>query len=260
MLRRIVRVLSVNYAAQAEHRATLALWAVSSTMSFIMMGLWFGAADRGQISLTPDAVIRYFTAVYLVRELSDVDLSWLVEGDVLSGRFGHHLMMPLDPAWHYFAFEIAERLVRLPVSIGVCILVFVIYPPAVFEHDVATVLEAVAFCGLAFLLRFVVHHTIALLTFWTGRSSTIDALFATAMMFLAGVLVPLDEFPGWLQEALSYTPFPVMVWVPARLLAGGGAVDVLRWAVVGSSWFVVLVTLNRVVWWRARIRFAALGG
>jgi ABC-2 type transport system permease protein len=260
LFRRILRVLGVNYAAQAEYRATLALWALSSMMSFIMMGIWFGAANRGQISLTPDAVVRYFTAVYLVRELSDVDLSWLVEADMLSGRFGHHLMLPLDPAWHYFAFEVAERLVRLPVSCGVCIFVFVIYPPAVFEIDATTIPVIPAFCCLAFLTRFVVHWTIALLTFWTGRSSAIDALFATAMMFLAGVLVPLDEFPSWLQEGLSYTPFPTMIWVPARLLAGGGGVDVLKSAVVGVSWLVALIALNRVVWWRARRRFAAIGG
>jgi ABC-2 type transport system permease protein len=260
LFRRIVRVLAVHFAAQAEYRATLAFWAVTSTMSFIMMGIWFGAADRGQISLTPDAVIRYFTAVYLGRELTDVDLSWLIEGDVLKGRFGHLLMMPLDPAWHYLAFEIAERLVRLPISFGVCLLVFVIHPPAVFEHDATTVVLVLAFCGLAFVLRFVLHHMIALLAFWTGRASALDALFGTAMMFLAGVLVPLDEFPSWLQQGLSYTPFPVMVWVPARLLAGGAAIDVLRWAVVGISWLVVIIALNRIVWWRARLRFAAVGG
>ena len=260
MFRRSLRVLSVNYAVQAEYRATLALWAISSTMSFIMMGIWFTAADRGQISLTPDAVVRYFTAVYLVRELSDVDLSWIVEGDTLSGRFGHRLMMPLDPAWHYFAFEVAERLVRLPVSCGVCILVFVVYPPAVFESDAPTILVSLAFCCLAYLTRFVLHYTIAVLTFWTGRCSAIDALFATAMMFLGGVYVPLDEFPSWLQQGLSYTPFPTLIWVPARLLAGGGGVEVVKSAVVGISWLIALIALNRVVWWRARRRFAAVGG
>lgn len=260
MLRRVFRVWTVFYAQLAERRAEMVLWVLASTMSFIMMGVWYGAASRGALTLAPDAMVRYFTAAYLVDEATTVALSWKLEGDILSGQFGHFLMAPIDPLWRYFIGHFADLAIRLPASSVICVCVFAIFPPAVFVVDTETIVLVPAFCVLAFLLRFALQYTIALLSFWTERASAVESLCVTAVLFLSGALVPLGELSPGLQQALSYTPFPIMIWVPARLLVGGGGVDVGRSAVVGVLWLVALVALNRVVWRRARRRFAAIGG
>ena len=259
MIGRIRSLLAVYYAMMVEYRAELLLWALSNSLAFILMGAWYQATSRGTFAVQPIDVVRYFLAVFVVRQLTVVWVIWEVEQDMQRGRLAHFLLTPIDPLWRYLALHVSERLARLPFSFGLVVLFFVLYPPAFFVPDPVHALQAVAFCFVAFALRFLIQYTFALLSFWTERASSVESLVFIVYMFLSGAVAPLDVFPPAVKDVVMLTPFPYMVWVPARLIVGGAAVDLEQACVVCGAWMVALVVINRIVWARGLKRFTAQG-
>lgn len=261
-LHRVRTLLSVYYAYMVEYRAELLLWALANSLSFILMGVWYEATTRGSFAVQPLDVVRYFLAVFVVRQLTVVWVIWEVEQDMQKGRLSHFLLAPLDPAWRYVASHVAERLARLPFSFGLVVLFFLLYPPAFFVPDPLQALLAAVFVVVAFALRFLLQYTFALLSFWTERASSVEGLVFIVYMFLSGAIAPLDVFPPAVKDVVMLTPFPYLIWVPARLiLPSGGAleVDVVRAAFVCGAWMIGLFFLNRFVWARGLRRHSAQG-
>lgn len=258
--RRLKGLLVAQYAHMLEFRAELVLWALSNSLSFILMGVWHEATARGSFALQPLEVVQYFLAVFVVRQLTVVWVIWEMEQDVLHGRLSQQLLAPIDPVWRHIAAHLAERLARLPFSIGLVALFFVIYPAAFFVPDLRDAALALAFCVVAFVLRFVLQHTLGLLSFWTERATSVEQLMFIVYMFLSGAIAPLDVFPPAVREAVMWTPFPYLIWVPARLIMPGpDVIDTSRAALVCGAWFVGLLVVNRVVWRRGLKRHSAMG-
>jgi ABC-2 type transport system permease protein len=258
-IRKMKVLLSVSYAYMVEYRAELLLWALANSLSFILMGVWYEATKRGAFTVQPLDVIRYFLAVFVVRQLTVVWVIWEVEQDMQKGRFAHFLLAPLDPVWRYVAAHLAERVARLPFSAALVVLFFLLYPPAFFVPEPSQAALAALFCLMAFALRFILQYTFALLSFWTERATNVESLLFIVYMFLSGAVAPLDVFPPALKDVVMLTPFPYLIWVPALLVVGGANIDVPRAALVCGAWFVGLLVINRLVWARGLKRHAAQG-
>ncbi len=258
-MHRVRVILSVYYAMMVEFRAELILWALANSLSFILMGAWYEATSRGSFSVQPLDVVRYFLAVFVVRQLTVVWVIWQVEEDMQRGRLAHYLLTPIDPAWRYVASHVSERLARLPFSALIVVGFFVIYPPAFFVPGYKSALIAGAFCVVAFALRFMLQYTLALLSFWTERASNVESLMFIVYMFLSGAVAPLDVFPPAVKDIVMLTPFPYLIWVPARLVVGGADIDIPRAALVCGAWFIAIFVVNRIVWVRGLKRFSAQG-
>jgi ABC-2 type transport system permease protein len=252
-------LLVVYYAYMNEYRAELLLWALANSLSFILMGVWYEATERGAFAFAPIDVVRYFLAVFVMRQLTVVWVIWEFEQDVLRGRMSHFLLQPIDPVWRYVSAHLSERLARLPFSFGLVVLFFLLYPPAFFIPRPLDALLSIVFVVIAFALRFALQYTFALLAFWTERAGSVESLVFIVYMFLSGAVAPLDVFPPLVKEAVLYTPFPYLIWVPARLLVGGADIDVVRAFLVCAIWFVALVIINRLLWRRALKRHSAMG-
>ena len=57
-------LLATQYAYMTEYRAELILWALSVSLSFILMGVWHEASGRADLGITPDEkVIVYHGSV-----------------------------------------------------------------------------------------------------------------------------------------------------------------------------------------------------
>jgi ABC-2 type transport system permease protein len=99
MLRQTIHIsrtmLSVYYAYMVEYRAELLFWVLSGTFPLILMGLWAEAAQSGQFSLGPTALVRYFLAVFLVRQFTVVWVIWEFEREVVEGKLSPYLLQPL---------------------------------------------------------------------------------------------------------------------------------------------------------------------
>ncbi|MCF6191667.1 MAG: ABC-2 family transporter protein, partial [Candidatus Hydrothermae bacterium] len=201
---------------------------------------------------------RYFLSVYLTRQLTVVWVIYEFEGTVLKGTLSYYLLQPVPVVLRFVSSHLAERLARLPFMMGLVLLFFLLYPRAFWLPDPAHVLAFLVLVNLAFALRFLIQYTLSMLAFWTERAVSVDEFFFLAYLFLSGMIAPLEVFPEALRRVLLWTPFPYLVYTPARALMGGP----VPWAQVMPvmiGWAVVFWAVYRVLWTRGLHHYSGMG-
>ncbi|MGB3207777.1 MAG: ABC-2 family transporter protein [Crinalium sp.] len=261
-MKRLIRTsttfLSTYYAHMVEYRAELLFWALSNSLPLILMGVWNQAAQSGKFGLSPIDLVRYFFAVFMVRQLTIVWVVWDFEREVVEGTLSPRLLQPIDPAWHHIAGHISERLARIPFTIGLVILFFVLYPQAFWIPKLQTLLLCLIATLLAFVLRFIIQYTFGMLAFWTERATAIEQLWYLFYLFLSGLIAPLELFPETVRNVVQWTPFPYMIHFPAAILIGL-PVNIGQGLLVIIGWSVFFFVLNRWLWRKGLKHYSGMG-
>ena len=252
--------IAVSYAEMMEYRAELLLWVLSSVMPFVLMGVWMqaSASAPGRLGLEPVEFARYFLCVFLIRQLTLVWVIYDVERHVVQGTLSARLLHPIDPFWRFFCDHLAERLARLPLLALLTGAFFALYPASFWVPSLAAVSVA-TFCLLvAFLLRFIMQYAFAMVAFWSERANAIEDLWFFAYLFLSGYLAPLTLFPEPVRRLAELTPFPYLIYMPARLLMGH-PVAVGRGLTVSAVWAVIFLVIYRLLWRAGLKRYSGMG-
>ncbi|WP_337845690.1 ABC-2 family transporter protein [Thermus sp.] len=251
-------LLQVYLAYMLEYRAELVLWALAGVLPLILMGVWMEAAEGGDFPLTSGEFARYFLMAYLVRQLTVVWVVWEFERDVVEGRLSFRLLKPLDPFFEHLAAHVAERLARFPFVLFLVGFFFLLFPEARFLPSGADLLLGLLLTALAFLLRYLMQYTTALLTFWSERASALEEVFFLLYLFLSGTIAPLEVFPEGVRALALLTPFPYLVYLPAATLAGQ---EVALWPGVGVMllWGGGFLLLSRILWRLGLRRYSGMG-
>jgi ABC-2 type transport system permease protein len=127
---KISTLLVVYYAQMLEYRAEILFWILSGSLPIILMGVWIQAANSGNFNLSSTEFARYFFAVFIVRQFTNIWVIWEFEKEVLQGILSFKLLQPLDPIWHYVGRHLAEKVTRFPLIIILTVLFFNLYPQA----------------------------------------------------------------------------------------------------------------------------------
>lgn len=256
---RKARVLLVTYYAyMLEYRAELILWALSGTLPLILMGVWTQAAQGGRFGLSPVDFVRYFLAVFIIRQSTVVWVIYEFEKEVVEGKLSPRLLQPLDPVWHHVSSHLAERLARLPFVFALVGLFFLLYPQARWVPPLGNFLLFLLTLMLAFILRFLIQYTFALFAFWTERATAIENFWYLFYLFLSGLIAPLEMFPAPVREVVQWTPFPYLIHFPAALLIGL-PVNVIQGFLVMLGWMLLFFVFNRWLWRRGLKQYSGMG-
>ncbi len=78
--------LSTYYASNLEYRAELFMWLLSSSLPFIMMGIWMEATIKGEFLLDKLQFSRYFLAVFIVQSMTPVWVIFDFEVEIVEGK------------------------------------------------------------------------------------------------------------------------------------------------------------------------------
>ncbi|MGB5710294.1 MAG: ABC-2 family transporter protein [Waterburya sp.] len=257
-VRKARTLLSAQYAHMLEYRAEVFLWALSSSLPIILMGVWIQASQNGNFDFSPQEFARYFFSVFLVRQLTNIWVIWEFEREVLEGKLSLRLLQPIDPVWHHVARHLAEKMTRIPLIAIFCGLFMLLYPQAAWIPQLSKLLLALVAIALAFTLRFAIQYTFAMLAFWTERASAVQQFWFLFYLFLSGTIAPLEVFPDTVRQVVEWTPFPYMMHFPAVLLMGL-PVDFGRSILIMIGWTIAFIVLNRWLWRKGLKQYSAMG-
>ncbi|MFK0733464.1 MAG: ABC transporter permease [Gloeotrichia echinulata GP01] len=258
IIRKALTLLSVYYAYTLEYRAELILWVLSGSLPIIFMGIWIQAAQGGRFGLTPVDFARYFITVFIVRQFTVVWVIWDFEREIVEGKLSPKLLQPLDPVWHHVATHVADRFARIQFTLLLVVLFFILYPQAFWLPSLGKVLLFMLATVLAFIVRFVIQYTFAMLAFWTERATALEDLWFLFYLFLSGLIAPLEVFPEPMRAIVMLTPFPYLVDFPASILMGL-PVDLGRGFLSMLGWILLFLGLNRLLWRAGLKRYSGMG-
>ncbi|MGK7873476.1 MAG: ABC transporter permease [Xenococcaceae cyanobacterium] len=258
VLKKAITLLSAHYAHMLEYRAEIFLWALSSSLPIILMGVWIQASQNGNFGLESTDFARYFFSVFLIRQFTTVWVIWDFEREVIEGRLSFRLLQPLDPAWHHVARHLSEKITRLPPAIVLTGLFFWLYPQAFWVPSLTSLLLCLLATAMSFTLRFIIQYTFAMLAFWTERASAIQQFWYLFYIFLSGIIAPLEVFPPLVREIVLWTPLPYLIYFPASLLIGL-PINFVRGGLIMLGWAVLFFFVNRWLWRRGLKQYSGMG-
>lgn len=264
LARRVHAMIAVFYGVMLAYRMELVLWTVATSIPLIMMGVWSEFAQGGDLPLDRLTIIRYFIAVFLVRQLTVVWVIYDFEWHVVSGRLSPLLLQPANPHWRFVTAHLAEQMAKLPftaIALSLCVFVF---PDAIvgdggWRPELINALLAMGFVVWAFAVRYLMQNALAISAFWIERVTAAEQVLYLPYLYLSGMLAPLEVFPDWARELALLTPFPYTVWVPAMLVVKPEGLPLLQGVVVMSAWTVALGLLNVALWRRGLKHYSAMG-
>lgn len=251
-------LFTTYYAYMLEYRAELFIWMLSNVLPFILMGAWLKAAEAKETALTSIEFIRYFLAVFIVRQFNIVWVIWDFENDLVSGQLSHRLLQPVAPFWHHFLGHLAERWARFPLLVGLVVLFFIIYPQSFWVPSFTNALAAIITVAIAFSLRFLIQYVFALFSFWTERASALEQFWFLLYIFLSGIIAPLDLFPPLMRDIVMFTPFPYMVYFPAAILIGK-TVNIWQGILVMLGWMAIAFVTKQWLWQKGIKHYSGMG-
>lgn len=256
--RLVTRLWSSEYAHMLEYRAEVILWALSGVLPLIMLGVWSAASHGTGFGMNQSQLARYFLSAFVVRQFTVVWVVWQFEQDSLDGRLSPYLLQPLHPLWRYLASHLAEQATRLPFVLLIVTAFFIFKPQAFLLPRPWHLLLGVVAVGLGFAIHFLLQSLVASLCFWTERASALERLLSIPLLFLSGLVAPLDTFPPAARQIAFHTPFPWIIGFPAQLLSGADLAIGAGFAAM-AAWIALLLPLLMISWRLGVRRYSAMG-
>lgn len=187
---------------------------------------------------------------------------WQLVGEISSGKISSYLVRPISYHLYALSLDMAQKTVHVVSAFfEVALLSYLVHGGLYLPRDPWTwALFSVA-AVLASLLFFFMEFIVSSLAFWTSESGGPLFCFELFLQFAAGTFFPLDVLPEALRRFLSATPFPYMVYFPARIfLEKVTPGEAARLLAVETAWLAVFLTAALSVW-RVGVRsYAAEGG
>jgi viologen exporter family transport system permease protein len=256
--RKASALFQLYLSVMVEFRAEIYLWVFAGVLPLILLGVWAQAGASGAFTLSRIDFIRYFLAVFVVRQFTFIWVIWEFEELMVTGKLSLQLLQPLNPVWRFFASHLTERVVRLPLVAVIVGLAFALYPEAFWLPDAAHALGAVALVMFAFLVRFILQYMMAMLAFWSERASAIEDLWYVLHLFLSGLIAPLEVYPASVRAVAELTPFPYLIYYPANLFCGR-SVPLAKAVLVLGTWGLVALLIQRRLWKKGLDSYTAMG-
>jgi len=152
------------------------------------------------------------------------------------------------------AFQVIARGVP-PMALG-AIAYDLVWPSSLALWSVFAV-AVVAASVVGFALRFCSN----LLAFWIIDSRGTDQIITITVIFFAGLLIPINLFPPWLEAIARALPFASMIQLPTEIFLGLYSGWGLAWIVAQQIlWAAALLGLGRMILGSATRRLVVQGG
>jgi ABC-2 type transport system permease protein len=118
-------------------------------------------------------------------------------------------------------------------------------------------LSVVLACVVGFAIRFLANLT----AFWLLDNRGVEQMTTVLISFFAGLLLPIDLFPPWLERLTRALPFASMIQLPIELYLGIHDGWGLVWVLAQqAAWVAALLVAGRVVLAAATRRVVVQGG
>jgi ABC-2 type transport system permease protein len=182
-----------------------------------------------------------------------------IEHDVISGNIAITLARPYDYLLARFAASMAHTLLSFAVAFPAAFIVAWLAAGtiAITPFGVAAFLIALV---IRTLLFFALQAIAGLATFWIERATAFVWLIGLLILTFGGGAVPLGFWPDWARTMVELTPFPSMMYYPAKLFVTPDPALLLATIIRGIIWLIILGGIALLIYRRALRRLDLNGG
>lgn len=167
--------------------------------------------------------------------------------DIYEGVYTRYLVYPISVLSYKFALFFARTVISI-VQLGLALLVLL--ATGLLQANGSISLYSILLGTLVLILGSWLYYllivTIESVAFWADQGWSLSYMMHIAILFFSGKMIPIDLFPHWFERIIEYSPFPLMVFAPTRIILG--ETSLFGPTLVGLAfWSTILLILARFV-------------
>ncbi len=245
------------------YRLNFILWRVRTMFSLLLLYFLWTQALLASPEIAGYTKPMIFTYIFLANFLNAVILSSRTDqiaGEIRNGDIINFILKPSSYFFRVGSREVVDKILNTLFSIAEIFLFTLIFKPEfVLPSDVLHIAVFLGFIVLATLISFYISTSLSLIAFWTSEIWAPRFIFMIFFSIVAGTLFPLDIYPEPLYNALLFTPFPYLVYVPAVVFIKGLTSETYYFAAGGVFWLITTWGLVTYMWRKGLREFAFFG-
>lgn len=266
-LGRYFSVFKISFRQEFAYRASFIMWRVRNIFQiFVVFFLWdtlFSVQGREIFGYDRARMLTYVFGLIIVRAFVLSARAADVAGHVARGDLSNYLVKPISYFKYWFTRDLSSKLLNIAFALGEAVILFLILrPPFFIQTNPLSVLSFLLTLIIASLIFFLLLFIVNSVTFWAPEMGWGSHFLLTVIFveFLSGAIFPLDVLPIAIQNILSYTPFPYLIFFPLQVYLGKvSTLFLIKGIVVSGVWIVILWLTMRSVWSRGLRAYQAYG-
>lgn len=240
-------VFNITWQQSLVYRLNFVLWRVRSVLQLLLVYfIWwtvFQSSDN-VFGYTQSSILTYILAAALVRAIILSSRVIDVSGQINQGDIVNFLLKPFDFISFYFFRDFADKLLNISFVIAeLALIITLLKPEIIIQSNPVIIIEFLLAVALGIILYFAVFFTLSLTAFWLEEAWTTMFLLSIFLEGFGGGLFPIDILPAPITQFLLMTPFPYLLYFPAKLYLGTMTqTETLKGFVILIFWIIVM-------WW-----------
>lgn len=250
------QVFKISFAQEFAYRANFIMWRIRNVMQiFLVFFLWDAIfADTGRTVFGYDRakILTYVFGLIIVKAFVLSARAADVAGEVSRGDLSNYLIKPVNYFKYWLTRDISSKALNLAFAVvETLILYLLLKPPFFIQTNPISILGFLLAAILAMFIYFILLFMTSSVPFWVPEAAWGAHFIVTVVFieFLSGALFPLDILPSAVQNFLSFTPFPYLIFFPLQVYLGrivGFAL--VKGILVSVVWVVVLWFVMNAIW------------
>lgn len=232
------------------YRINFILWRLRNFLNMIFLYfLWTSINNTNSFNYSGDKLITY---IFLINILYSIILSSRTEEIpqmIIYGELMNIITKPISFFKLIITKEITDKIVNIFFSILEISLLIVLFKPNFFiQNNIFNLIMMIFFILLASILSFFIDLILAFIAFWSTETWGPRFIFYIIVSILSGSVFPLDILPEKIYNLLLLTPFPYLVYFPAKIFLNKLDFLILNNILILLIWIITTFFLARKMW------------
>src|SRR4030042_3922122 len=266
-MKKYLSVFRISFEQEFAYRLNFIMWRVRNILQiFIAFFLWdtiFTDPSRILFGYDRSKILTYVFGIIIVRAFVLSSRAVDVAGDISRGEISNYLLKPISYFKYWLTRDLSSKALNLAFAfLETFILYLILKPPFFIQTNLAYLSGFLLTISIAIFLYFVILFIVSSITFWLPEMGWGAHFLVTVVIieFLSGAVFPIDILPISIQNLLSYTPFPYLIFFPIQVYLGKiSPLLIVKGILVSLGWAILLWYLLNSVWKKGLKAYQAYG-
>ncbi len=247
-------------------RSRIFVWFLSSFLNPLFILIFWAAVILDKGNILPGWNLSTISVFYLLVVVANSFIIVHIDEDVAirdirEGQLTAYVLKPFSYFWSKFLSEIGWRIMQGFFALLVLLIFFMFFKNIItFPNTVLGIISTILIVILALLISFVFKMILGLTAFWFVDFWGLQQLVEVVLIVLAGIIIPIELYPGWLKNIALSTPFPYMVYYPilsfqSRLINA----EIINVILIQLFWILLLSLFYKFLWSKGIKKFTGVG-
>lgn len=259
-----LEVFKIAWQQNLIYRFNFTLWRIRNVLQLLLIYFIWWTVFQSQkqiLGYTAPSILTYVLIAALIRAIVLSTRVTDMINSINDGSIVNFIVKPLGFVRYYLARDIADKLFNISFYIcEVSFLIFILKPQVIIQTNILTLLLFLFAIFGGLIIYFCLNFIISLTSFWVENSWGPLFLMSIFLEAFGGGLFPIDILPEALFNLLMITPFPYLIYFPAKLYLGTLSINELIYGFgIISIWILVLLFFMKITISAGFRQYSAVG-